>query len=123
MTVGPGPVEWALLGGVALVWGSSFILIRISLESLAPTTITWLRLTLGFLVLIVIPAARIPLERDDYPRLVLLGFTWLAAPFLLYSLAQQHIDTALAGMMFATVPVSALLSPLCSCGRSPSSAR
>ncbi|MCY4367861.1 MAG: DMT family transporter [bacterium] len=52
-----------------------------------------------------IPAARTPIERNDYPRLVLLGFTWLAVPFLLYSIAQQHIDTALAGMLFATVPI------------------
>jgi len=52
-----GPVEWTLLSGVALVWGSSFILIRISLESLAPATITWVRLTLGFLVLIAIPVS------------------------------------------------------------------
>ena len=38
-----GWVEWALLCGVALIWGSSFQLIEIGLESLAPATITWVR--------------------------------------------------------------------------------
>ena len=44
--LGPfGLVEWALLTGVALICGSSFLLIEISLESLEPPTITWVRVT------------------------------------------------------------------------------
>ncbi len=61
-----GCVEWALLCGVALIWGSSFLLIEIGLESLEPATITWVRVALGFLVLTVFPAARKPVERADY---------------------------------------------------------
>ena len=100
-----GLVEWALLTGVALTWGASFILIEVSLESLAPGAITWIRLSLGFLVLTTIPAARRPVVRTDYPRLLLLGCTWLAIPFLLFPIAQQHIDSALAGMLVSTVPI------------------
>ena len=87
-----GPVEWALLVASALTWGSSFLLIEISLESLAPPTITWVRITLGFLVLTLV-------------RVGLLGFTWLVVPFLIFPIAQQHIDSALAGMLIATVPI------------------
>ena len=61
-----GCVEWALLCGVALIWGSSFLLIEIGLDSLEPATITWVRIALGFLVLTVFPAARKPVERADY---------------------------------------------------------
>ena len=100
-----GPVEWALLTGVALTWGASFILIEVSLESLAPGAITWIRLSLGFLVVSAIPAARRPVDRTDYPRLLLLGCTWLAIPFLLFPIAQQHLDSALAGMLVSTVPI------------------
>ncbi len=100
-----GPVEWALLVASALTWGSSFLLIEISLESVAPPTITWVRITLGFLVLTAIPAARRPVDRADYPRVALLGFTWLVVPFLIFPIAQQHIDSALAGMLIATVPI------------------
>ena len=104
--LGPfGPAEWALLTGVALIWGSSFLLIEISLESVAPATITWGRITLGFLVLVSIPAARRPVDRSDYGRIGLLGITWVFVPFLVFPIAQQHIDSALAGMLNATVPI------------------
>ena len=100
-----GWVEWALLCGVALIWGSSFLLIEIGLESLAPTTVTWVRVTLGFLALTVVPAARERVERADYGRIVVLGFVWVVVPFLLFPIAQQHIDSALAGMLNASVPI------------------
>ena len=74
-------------------------------QSLEPATITWVRVALGFLVLTVFPAARKPVERTDYPRVVLLGFIWVVVPFLLFPIAQQHIDSALAGMLNASVPI------------------
>ena len=98
-------IEWALLTGVALIWGSSYLLIEIGLEALAPTAISWVRVTLGFLVLVAVPVARRRIERRDYPRVVILGFTWVAVPFLLFPIAQQHIDSALAGMLNALVPI------------------
>ena len=104
-----GLVEWALLCGVALIWGSSFLLIEIGLESLAPTVVTWVRVALGFLTLIVVPATRVPLDRADYPRVVLLGLIWVALPSLLFPIAQQHIDSALAGMLNAAVPIFSTL--------------
>ena len=104
--LGPfGLLEWALLTGVAFIWGSSYLLIEIGLESLAPPTITWVRVTLGFLVLAAFPVARKRVDRSDYPRVALLGFTWVAVPFLLFPIALQHIDSALAGMLNALVPI------------------
>ena len=104
--LGPfGLLEWALLTGVALIWGSSYLLIEIGLESLAPPTIAWVRVMLGFLVLAALPVARRRVERSDYPRVVLLGFTWVTVPFLLFPIALQHIDSALAGMLNALVPI------------------
>lgn len=100
-----GLAEWALLGGVALIWGSSFLLIEIGLESLAPATITWVRVTLGFLALVAVPAARVPVDRADRGRVVVLAFVWVVVPFLLFPIAQQHIDSALAGMLNASVPI------------------
>ena len=100
-----GPAEWFLLAGVAIIWGSSFLLIEISLESVAPMTITWARIMLGFLVLVAVPAARKPVERTDYRRIGVLGVTWVCIPFLMFPIAQQHIDSALAGMLNAVVPI------------------
>ena len=94
-----------MLSAVALSWGSAFLLIEIGLESLAPPTITWLRVTLGFLVLAALPVARKKIDRSDHPRVALVGITWVAIPFLLFPIAQQHIDSALAGMLNGMVPI------------------
>ena len=121
--LGPfGLVEWALLSGVALLCGSAFLLIEIGLESLAPPTITWIRVTLGFLVLTAFPAARKKVDRSDYPRVALLGITWVGVPFLLFPIAQQHIDSALAGMLNGMVPIfsaSIAMVLMCSLPRIP----
>jgi drug/metabolite transporter (DMT)-like permease len=103
------PLDWALLSGIALVWGASFLFIEIGLEAFSPGLITWLRITLGFLTLRMFPRARTPVDRDGWPRLILLSFTWVSVPFLLFPLAQQHVDSALAGMLNALVPIFAAL--------------
>ncbi len=100
-----GWLEWVLLTGVALIWGSSYLLIDIGLDALAPPVITWMRVTLGFAVLVGFPAARRPVDRSDRRRIVALGVVWTTVPFLLGPISQQHIDSALAGMLNGLVPI------------------
>ena len=100
-----GPVDWALLSGVAVVWGSSYLLIEIGLDSLEPAVVTWVRVTLGFLALIGFPAARRPTEREDWRQTAVLALVWTTVPFLLSPISQQHIDSALAGMINALIPI------------------
>ncbi len=101
------PVDWGLVAGVAAIWGSSFLFIEIALESLSPGLITWSRILTGFLTLSLFPAARRPIERAAWPRIVLLSVTWTSFPFLLFPIAQQYIDSALTGMLNALVPIFA----------------
>ena len=100
-----GLVGWALFVGVALIWGSSYLLIDISLETLAPMAITWVRAALGFVVLVAFPIARCPVDRADWWRIAVLGMTWVTVPFILVPIALQHIDSALAGMLNAPIPI------------------
>ena len=102
-----GWLEWLLLAGVALIWGSSYLLIDIGLDALAPPVITWIRVTLGFAVLIGFPAARRPIDRTDWPRITVVAIVWTTFPFLLSPISQQHIDSALAGMINALIPIFA----------------
>ena len=101
-----GWVEWLLLAGVAGIWGSSYLLIAIGLEALEPAVITWVRVALGFAVLVVLPAARRPVERADWGRIAALGIVCTAIPFLLGPISQQHISSAMAGMINSLVPIS-----------------
>lgn len=104
-----GPTEWGLMVGVALIWGSSFVLIAYALESLAPGLITFGRLFLGFLALATFRAARVPVARADWPTVVLLGVVWMAVPFVLFPLAQQWISSALTGMLNGAMPLFSAL--------------
>lgn len=94
---------------MALIWGSSYLLIEIGLESVAPPSITWARVTLGFAVLVWIPSARRPIEKSDWRQTTILALVWTSVPFLLSPISQQHIDSALAGMINALIPIFAAL--------------
>jgi drug/metabolite transporter (DMT)-like permease len=100
-----GPVEWGLLAAVALVWGSSFLFIEIGLESFRPGVVALARVALGAATIALIPGARRPVDRQDFPRIALLGVVWMAIPFVLFPTAQQWIDSAVAGMLNGAVPL------------------
>jgi len=102
-----GPVEWGLLAAAAGIWGSSFLFIEIGLEAFEPGVIALGRLALGALALLAFPRSRRPVEPTDWPRFITLGFFWLALPLLLFPIAQQWIDSALAGMLNGAVPLFA----------------
>lgn len=104
-----GTLEWMLLASVALIWGSSFLLIEIGLEAWHPGVISWVRIALGFVTLTLFRSARRPVDREDWPRIGVLALTWVAIPFVLFPIAQQHIDSALTGMLNALVPIFAAL--------------
>jgi drug/metabolite transporter (DMT)-like permease len=99
------PQDWAWLVSVALIWGSSYLLIAFSVEHFRPPLVAFLRLSFGVAVLAMIPAARRPIPRGEWPAIALLGIVWLAVPFVLFSAAQQSIDSSLAGMLNAAAPL------------------
>jgi drug/metabolite transporter (DMT)-like permease len=105
--------DWAMFFGVAVTWGGSFLFLDIALDDLSPPLIAFGRIALGAAVLALLPAAREPVPRSDWPQVALVGVTWMAIPFLLLAVAQQWIDTGLAAMINATTPLfTALLGAL-----------
>jgi EamA-like transporter family len=64
-------------------------------------------------ILAVIPAARRGVPRSDWPAIALLGTVWMAVPFVLFPVAEQWIDSSLAGMLGAAAPLfTALVATL-----------
>ncbi|HEX6261869.1 MAG TPA: DMT family transporter [Actinomycetota bacterium] len=100
-----GPVEWGLLASIALMWGSSFLWIAIGLEGFEPGLIAFLRVALGASFLGLMSRARRGIEREDWPRVALLGLVWVAIPFTLFPVAQQWIDSSTAGMINGAMPL------------------
>jgi drug/metabolite transporter (DMT)-like permease len=102
-----GAPEWGLLAVIATIWGASFVLIEIGLRAFEPALITLLRVGLGALALAVFPRARrTRIDPEDLPRIALLGVTWMGIPLLLFPIAQQWIDSSVAGMINGAMPLA-----------------
>lgn len=101
-----GAPEWGLFGFAALVWGSSFLFMDVGLDAFAPAVVTMARIGLGAAALLCVSRARRRLPREDWPRVALLGVVWMAIPLSLFPIAQQHVDSAVAGMINGAVPLA-----------------
>lgn len=100
-----GAPEWGLLVAIGLMWGSSFLWIAEGLEHFAPPVISLSRLLLGAAALAVFPGTRARVERADWPRIALLGLVWMAVPLLLFPIAQQWVDSSIAGAINGSMPL------------------
>jgi len=100
--------DWGLLAAIALIWGSSFLFMDIGLQSFAPGVVTVARIGLGVATLALFARARTPVDREDWPRLALLGTVWTAIPLTLFPIALQWVDTSVAGMINGAMPIFAV---------------
>ncbi|GAA2989462.1 drug/metabolite transporter (DMT)-like permease [Microbacterium terrae] len=98
-------VQFALAG---IVWGSSFLFMKVALTGISPTQVAWSRLTLGALAL----GLFVLIRREPFPRslriwghMTVLAVTFCVIPFLLFSWAQQHVTSGLASIYNATTPI------------------
>ena len=100
-----GALDWSLLGSISLIWGASFLFIAIGLRSLAPGVIASARVLLGLAGLALFPAARRRIAPADRSRVVAIGLVSQAAPALLFALAEERIESAVAGMLVSATPI------------------
>jgi drug/metabolite transporter (DMT)-like permease len=101
--------DWGLLAAIALIWGSSFLFMEIGLRSFEPGVITLARIGLGAATLALFSKARAGVEREDWPRIAVLGAVWIAIPLLIFPVAQQWISSAVTGMINGAMPVFTVL--------------
>jgi drug/metabolite transporter (DMT)-like permease len=100
-------VDWLLLILPGCIWGASFLFIAEGLESVAPNGVTFLRILIGFLTLSLVPAARKPIAAADRAKTAWLGVVWLAFPLSMFPFAEQHVSSALTGMLNGATALSA----------------
>ncbi len=99
-------LDWALFFGLSAIWGASFLFMAIGLDAFHPGLITWLRIAFGALTLALIPKpAAKPISRDDMPKVRLLAVIWVAIPLTIFPIAQQWVDSSIAGMLNGAVPI------------------
>jgi drug/metabolite transporter (DMT)-like permease len=102
-------IDWILFIILGFMWGSSYLFIKIGVdEGLHPFTLIALRLGIGFMLLAsVVLIARETLPRDPktYGHLVVMGAVNIAIPFSLITWAELTVDSALASILNAAVPL------------------
>jgi drug/metabolite transporter (DMT)-like permease len=98
-----------------LMWGSGFLLIKVSLRGFTPVQLTFARLALGAVVLVLILTVmrlRLPSERRLWIHLVFAALLANAIPYTLFGVAEQTVDSNLAGAINATTPLWTVLFAL-----------
>jgi drug/metabolite transporter (DMT)-like permease len=106
------PKHWLVFLLLGAIWSSSFMWIKIAVQEVGPIMLVALRTLFGLLFGIVV----ISIQRLAWPRtlkewtpLIVLGITNIAIPFFLISWGEQSIDSALASILNATVPLFTIL--------------
>jgi len=102
---------------LALIWGSSFMFIKVAVRELDPATLILGRLGLAALALAVVVPLLVGAQttlaelRAHWPALALVGLVNTAVPFWLLSWGETRIDSGLASIIQASVPIfNALLA-------------
>src|SRR5512135_1652442 len=100
-----------LLGALALIWGSSFMFIKVADRQVEPSTLIlgrlWLAtLTLAAVVPVLAGGGAVAAElREHWRWLVVVGLLNTAVPFWLLSWGETRIDSGLASIIQASVPI------------------
>ncbi len=97
--------------GLSMIWGVSFLLIKIAGTSFPPVWVACLRLLLGGAVLYAILKLNKGkmFSKANLPWLVLQGLIGSALPFTFFALGEQTLNSSLAGVLNATTPCFAAL--------------
>ena len=107
-----------MLAFLAGVWGASYLFIKVAVDEIEPTAMMFVRCFLAALILVPVVLARRgvqrglgELRRAARPGLVL-GAMNAAAPFTLIAWGEKHIDSGVAAIANATVPLFVVLLAL-----------
>ena len=120
-------VPWQVkFTALAFIWGSSFLLMKIGLRSLAPVQISGLRILSGAAVLMLLLTAsrgRLPRDRRTWGHLMVTGFFLGALPFTLFALGEERVSSALAGIGNSITPIATVVFSLLLLRNDPIGAR
>jgi drug/metabolite transporter (DMT)-like permease len=108
MIARPTRGDWLTLLALGFMWGTSYVFIRLGVETLGTFTLIAARLGIGLALLAtVVVLAREPLPRDPrtYGHLVVMAVINIVLPFALITTAERSVDSNLAAIINGTVPL------------------
>ena len=105
--------SWILLVATAALWGASYLFIKVALDELPDGAIVFARVALGAAVLVplAVHAGALGATRGRWGWLTVITLVQVAAPFLLIVYGENHVPSALAGILVSSAPIfTALLA-------------
>jgi len=104
--------DWGLLAALVALWGSNFMFIKLGVAAVPPATLVAARLMIGAVILVAVIRALgyvfPPVGRAWLPYVVL-AVVGNCMPFWFITWGQKSIDSALAGILMAIMPLTTLL--------------
>lgn len=101
-----------MLGALVAMWGSSFLFTKIAVDALDPGTIVFARLGIGaglLLAVVLVLGKRFPKSWRAWGFFLAMAVMGNALPFFLITWGQQGIDSGVAGILMAIMPLSTLV--------------
>lgn len=95
-----------------LIWGSSFMLIRIGVHEFRPVEVVFIRTAIaaiGLSVVILLRRLPVPTDRRTLGALAVIGLGNVVAPFMLISWSEQYITSGLAAVLQASAALFSLV--------------
>ncbi len=103
-------LRWVYLATLALIWGSSFILMKRALLGLSPIQVGALRTLFTAIFLILIGGKKIfKIKRRHWYYLTLNGFLGTFFPAFLFAFAIDKIDSSIASILNSLTPLNTLI--------------
>ena len=103
-------VAWVILGVLAIIWGSSFILIKRGLDVFSPGEVGALRIVAAGVVLMPISLRKLKdLSASQWRLLFFVGLVGSFIPAFLFATAQTQIESSIAGILNALTPLFVML--------------
>src|SRR2546430_6756922 len=98
---------WLLFAAMAVIWGVPYLLIKVAVGELTPTTLVFVRTGIGALLLVPLAASRGSLRPLLGHWRMVLAYTVVEVtlPWLLLSNAERRLSSSLTGLLIAAVPL------------------
>ena len=104
--------NWFLLILLSAVWGGAFTLNKLALDSYTPEVIVAGRLIVGSVFLIVLVYfmyKRFTINFSQLNYYLFMSLVGIVIPFIAIINGQKHIDSAMAGILMATMPITTIM--------------
>lgn len=96
---------WAMFWLVALIWGSSFLLIRVGVGEMSPSQVVFIRCVIaaiGLNAVLLLRGKHYPTDAAIWRNMVIIGVVNASLPYLLLSIGEQSVQSNVASVLQAT---------------------